>query len=170
MLKTQVAPTHPYGVIEGTGGYVYEKWPDGRIRILSSPREGAGKFITRDNAHYADVLAEINQLSAGAAPGMKDAAPKLEQMARTVQPIGGGGPGAIAAPVTGSDVPESQWREGMAPISTKPADWREGMAPTSTEPQRGHGAGAAAGAGNQPLALNRRVRGQPAGVLDGWTP
>lgn len=157
MLKTQVAPTHPYGVIEGTGGYVYEKWPDGRIRILSSPREGAGKFITQDNAHYADVLAEINQLSAGATPGMKDAAPKLEQMARTVQPIGGGGPGAVSAPVTGSDVPESQWREGMAP--------------TSTEPQRGHGAGAAAaGAGDQPLALNRRVRGQPGNVLDGWTP
>lgn len=59
--KLQVQPTHPHFVVEGTGGYVYEEWPDGRIRILASPREGAGRFITAQNPFYADVKGELER-------------------------------------------------------------------------------------------------------------
>jgi hypothetical protein len=50
----------PQREFEGTGGYVYEKMQDGRIKILKSPKSSGQTIIDRTSPYWTDIMDDIN--------------------------------------------------------------------------------------------------------------
>jgi hypothetical protein len=52
----------PQREFEGTGGYVYEKMQDGRIKILKSPASSKQTLIDRSSPYWTDIMDDINMV------------------------------------------------------------------------------------------------------------
>jgi hypothetical protein len=65
-IQPQIEVTYPNATYEGKGGYLYELHPDGRVRLLASPKGGAGKYVSQSNPGYSAIMGEIERIKSGA--------------------------------------------------------------------------------------------------------